>query len=265
LTPVKVAVPLAALLLLAAAACGGSGGGSSGGTTGASSSGSQPKLAGVPWVLASGIEIEGWEKAAPSMVYEAGKISGFGGCNDYRATAAVKGDNVDIGTISATRKACPEPGMSVEAAYFRLLGQVARYDLDGSALVLSDASQKELLRFSPANPARNWIVTGLLVGTTFQSVLQGTQMTAVVKGDGSIEGFAGCNTYTATATIDRNAGTISITTPEAGDKTCADDVMQQEQAYLDALPTVTRFAQSGNSLSLLGPGGKQVVALQRAS
>src|SRR3954465_6926837 len=88
-------IPVAALLLLAAG-CGGSDSGSSGGaeetTTQATSA---LQLKGVPWVLASGLEVKGWENMSPSATFDGGKVTGFGGCGDYDAAVTVTGDRVE--------------------------------------------------------------------------------------------------------------------------------------------------------------------------
>jgi heat shock protein HslJ len=38
-------------------------------------------LEGMPWVLVDGIDVEGWEAAAPSATFEEGRVSGSTGCN----------------------------------------------------------------------------------------------------------------------------------------------------------------------------------------
>ena len=146
------------------------------------------------------------------------------------------------------------------------LGEVARWKVDGSTLVLTNADGKELLRFSPASPARSWSVTGIAQAGSMQSVIPGVPLTAIIKEDGSIEGSAGCNDYTADATVDRAKGTISITKPDAGDKACSNaDMTAQEDAYLAALPTVARYVLAGRDLTLISADGTPVVTLTRVS
>ena len=73
---------------------------------------------------------------------------------------------------------------------------------------------------------------------------------------GSLSGSAGCNAYTATYTTDR--GAIEIGKPAATRKACAepDGIMEQEAAYLEALPTAVRYRVAGRLLELLSAEGR---------
>jgi len=264
----KILVLPVAVLALLAAGCGGDSDSSSSSTAEETTTQavSALQLKGVPWVLASGLEVKGWPNTAPSATFEGGKVTGFSGCHDYDAAVTVTGDRVKIGKVTTGGKACPPPGAQVETQYEEALGQVAGWSVDGSALVLSDSGGKELLRFAVANPVRTWNVTGVLQDGAMKGVIPGVPLTAVIKGDGTITGFAGCNEYTADGTIDREHGTIEITKPDAGDKDCPTDQLQeQETAYLEAIPTASRYILAGRDLVLIRPDGTRIVTLTRVS
>jgi heat shock protein HslJ len=95
------------------------------------------------------------------------------------------------------------------------------------------------------------------------SPLPDTEVTAVFGEDGTLTGSAGCNTYRATYEADR--GTITIGEPAATRKACAEPegVMEQEQAYLAALPQATSYRVEGSSLSLLTAEGTYVAIYHR--
>jgi hypothetical protein len=57
-----VIAPLSALVVLGAAACG----------EDEASPGDPSALGGTPWVLASGVDVEGWEDVAPSATFAEG-------------------------------------------------------------------------------------------------------------------------------------------------------------------------------------------------
>jgi heat shock protein HslJ len=48
---------------------------------------------------------------APTLSFEAGVVTGHTGCNGFRASYTVSGDQVAIGPAALTRKACPGEGV----------------------------------------------------------------------------------------------------------------------------------------------------------
>jgi heat shock protein HslJ len=67
-----------------------------------------------------------------------GTLSGNGGCNDYNATYTVTGNEIAIGPISSTMKACsdPEGVMDQEIQYLTALESAATYQIEGTVLEL---------------------------------------------------------------------------------------------------------------------------------
>jgi heat shock protein HslJ len=53
-------------------------------------------LEGVAWVLAPGVDVEGWEDVAPSATFENGRLAGTTGCNRFTTTYTVDGDTLEI-------------------------------------------------------------------------------------------------------------------------------------------------------------------------
>ena len=93
-----VAVNIVAVLVLAsAAACGEDEAGSP----------DPSSLEQVPWLVVSGLEVEGWEDAAPSANFEGGRIAGSTGCNRFTAPYTVDSDALELDPIVATKMACP--------------------------------------------------------------------------------------------------------------------------------------------------------------
>ena len=75
-----------------------------------------PRLEGVSW------EVTGFNNGrsavvspvvgtAPTLSFEAGVVTGHTGCNGFRASYTVSGDQVAIGPAALTRKACPGEGV----------------------------------------------------------------------------------------------------------------------------------------------------------
>jgi heat shock protein HslJ len=90
-------------------------------------------------------------------------------------------------------------------------------------------------------------------------VLPGTEVTATFEG-GRLSGSAGCNRYTASYTLGGSGGAVTIAPPASTRRFCATPpgVMEQEAAYLAALPTTARYSIEGDRLTLEMDDGARV-------
>jgi len=230
--------------LAAMIGCGDEGGAAAGG----------PSFEDVPWALATG----------PSATFSDGKVSGSAGCNRFTASYTLDGSALEIGDIATTNMACPPPADAVERKFLAALERVEGWRVEDGELVLEDGDGGELLRFHEASPAGAWDATAFLQRDAVSSPLPGTEVTAVFGEDGTLAGTAGCNTYRATYEIDGAA--ITIGEPVATKKACTtpEGVMEQEQAYLAALPRAASYRVEGSTLSLLTAEGTYVANYQRA-
>jgi heat shock protein HslJ len=212
------------------------------------------------WVLSSGIDVAGWEEFAPSATFTQADMSGSSGCNRYRAPYTVDGDRMRLGAMATTKMACPGLGGEVEQAFTTELERVSRWAVDEGELVLYDGDD-ERLRFRTASPAGRWEVTGIRLPDSVSSPLPGTTLTATFGDDGKLSGNAGCNPYSTTYTTEGD--TIEIAPPAAGEAACEKAIMEQEQAYLQALPTAATYTVDGSILTLLKPDGTIVATFAR--
>jgi heat shock protein HslJ len=218
---------------------------------------------GIPWVLTAGLDAPGAATYAPSAAFEDGKVTGSTGCNRYSAPFTQAGDRLEIGTIASTQMACEAPATAVEREFLDALGRVARWRSDGDALVLADEDGAELLRFGALSPKGSWVATSFRQRDAVSSVLLDTEITATFAQEGTLTGSAGCNPYRAGYTTD--GGAITIEAPVATKKACTapDGVMEQEQAYLAALPRAERYRVEGQQLTLLAADGTIVATYRR--
>jgi heat shock protein HslJ len=107
-----------------------------------------PGLIGTLWV-ATGIN-NGHGAVVSSLALEAarvtaafaddGRITGFGGCNGFGGSYTRDGDSMQIGPVTATRKACidPEGIGELEGWYFAALERVATWSIREDRLQLRD-------------------------------------------------------------------------------------------------------------------------------
>lgn len=156
-------------------------------------------------MLVSGVDVPGWETAAPTATFEAGTL--------------------------------------------------------GEQLVLADAEDAEQLRFAPSSPVGAWTVTSFLQRDAVTGPLEGTELTATFKADGTLSGHAGCNRYSA-----KWSGDLEITGVFHTEMACGTPagVMEQEQRYLSALAKAAGFSVDGSTLTLLTATGTIAVTYARA-
>jgi putative lipoprotein len=79
-----------------------------------------------------------------------GKISGFGGCNQFFGAYSVSDNHIKIGPIASTRKGCPGI-IGVEATFFAMLEAAQSFVQEGETLVLFDAAGAKLAQFDRAD------------------------------------------------------------------------------------------------------------------
>ena len=160
-----------------------------------------------------------------------------------------------------TNMACGDPGAAVETAFMDALERVAAARIVGGELTLLDDKDAELLRFREASPLGTWEVTSFLQGDGVSSLVAGSRITATFAEGGKLSGSAGCNDYSGTFTL--GSGTLTIGDVSATELACEipAGVMEQEQAFLAALPRTARYTLEGRSLTLLTEEGTIVATL----
>lgn len=81
-----------------------------------------------------------------SLVFKGGSVTGFGGCNTFRAKYTVEGDRVAIGPVATTRKACAsEAVMQQERQFLRTLESATTWTFDGDLLDMHRADGERAL------------------------------------------------------------------------------------------------------------------------
>ena len=80
-------------------------------------------------------------------------VDGDTGCNRFMGPLAVDGQNLRIGPLATTRRACAPALMDQERRYLVALARGSGMRLDGTLLVLLDESQRPLVRYSQVEPS----------------------------------------------------------------------------------------------------------------
>ncbi|MBO9650500.1 MAG: META domain-containing protein [Variovorax sp.] len=194
--------------------------------------------------------------------FEGGRVSGFSGCNRFFGSYNLKQpDRLVIGRLAGSMMMCDGNAMKVEGAVHKAMAGTFRPVLSGDSLTLMSARGEPVMTFK-AEPKPSLIglrsnVTGFNNGR--QAVVSPMIDTTISLsfGEGVVRGFAGCNTFQATYTVDGNriaVGPIATTR-----RTCADAVMEQERQFLAALKSTTTWAFSGALLDMHRPDGERTV------
>ncbi len=80
--------------------------------------------------------------------FDAGAVSGSGGCNTYHGTYETSDSSLTFGPLAATRKMCEQDVSTQEQQYLAALDATASFTIDGDALSLSDDAGQMLLQFN---------------------------------------------------------------------------------------------------------------------
>lgn len=130
--------------------------------------------------------------------------------------------------------------------------------LDDTAWVLSDLPGRTLAD-------TKWDVTGYNNGRqAVVSVLNGTRLSIGFPADGKASGFAGCNRFSGT--FESQGTSLSFGPVATTRMACAspDGIMEQEQAFLKALETVSIVRFEGDRLELRTRDGELAMTLGRS-
>ena len=89
--------------------------------------------------LASSALEKTWQfNPTQNITFEAGKVSGFAGCNTFFGTYTQQGTNLNFSSMASTRKACEKTIMQAEAKFLGLLEKNRRFLISQDGMRLTD-------------------------------------------------------------------------------------------------------------------------------
>ena len=199
--------------------------------------------------------LSGADAADVTAVFAAGELSGSGGVNRYTTTYEATADGaITIAMPAATLMAGPPAAMEQEQAYFGALERATGFSVTADSLTLTDDEGTVLVRYDARQPTA-------LQGTAWEALaynngkqalvglVADSAITAVFGDDGSLTGDASVNRYTTSFTTSGDTMTIDAAIATTM-KTGPDELMQQEAAYLAALPKTATYTIEGDDLWL---------------
>jgi heat shock protein HslJ len=261
---IRSARPIAALALATALVTAGCG------LVGSSDDNANGGLAFTSWTVSSIAGTSTIAESPPTMAFDpAGTVAGTDGCNQYTGTFHTDGGSIQVGPLATTRMAC-EPARNAQATAFgaafsgatswRLL-ESGELELTGHGDILATpgvaAPPSDGAPPAAGLPGTEWTLIDLDGSVEFDATLA-PQLT--FADDGTLAGFAGCNTYNGSFTLDGSSIDIGpLTTTKMACPPPASDI---ESAYLPALDAVGSWEiQPDGQLVLSGP---QVLTYQPA-
>jgi heat shock protein HslJ len=198
-------------------------------------------------------------------------MQGDAGCNSYGAEYIAGDDRFQVSEIHQTRDTCDPPEiMHQEVAFFEALSHVAAYRATEERLAFDDARGRTILAFTRVHPpgtgsilpGTRWVLTSL----QGQTLLPGTRIN-LEFGEQWFSGFSGCNYYGGgpdggayAATDEGSLKILGISMTAIG---CAEDIMAQEQAYVDAFASTATYQVVGDGLQLRDATGKTTLVYAR--
>lgn len=193
--------------------------------------------------------------------FDAGRIAGFSGCNQFVGAYTRDGDRLTIGSLAGTMMACRESAMALETRVMAALAGTFRYAIANDRLTLTPASGAPLAFAAEPAPALEgvaWEITGFNNGRhAVVSPVLGTSLTLSFR-DGAATGSSGCNTFRATYT--REGNRVVIGPAAATRMTCVGEgVMAQEREFLAALQSATTWDVSAGLLDMHRPDGERAL------
>jgi heat shock protein HslJ len=205
-----------------------------------------------------------------------GGFSGNDGCNQHSGTYMVTGSQLQVGpNLVSTMMACEPQVMDQASTYTRILVSPASWQVSGDRLTIqSGQGILVYVKHVPAAPATvqttappvmsvigSWDLTSMTYMSQGSSVtvMPAGQVNAIFSTDGKVQGYAGCNDYSAGYTTNGSSMTVSGTIKTT--MSCGGQLDTQERAYLGILGAAARFENTGTQLTIYDaqtPGSKLV-------
>lgn len=227
-------------------------------------------LANTTWTVSSIAATNTLADSPPTMAFAPeGTVTGTDGCNQYSASFHTDRQTIEVGPMTTTRMACA-PALNAQATAFatafsgattwRLL-PTGELELSGHGDVIASPgiAAPPSDGAPPVNglPGTSWILVDLDGSVEFDASVAPNLTFA---DDGTLSGFAGCNTYTGSFTLDGSA--IDIGPLATTRMACQPPGSDIEAVYLPALDAVGSWEiMPSGQLVLSGP---QVLTYQPA-
>ena len=234
-------------------------------------SGEPVDLAGTAWRLVMDDESEGEFRPATMAFIDDRLIIGGTACRGFFATYGLSEGSVRFPSKSMIRshEPCEGEARMLEGEFGDFMTWAREYAVDregGSKRLQIWSVRGKTLTFEPLPPMvedvadTEWVLDAIVEMREIDPGFWSTRQTRLVEGteltfsfdDYGISGSTGCNSYGTEAKFGEGSITIDTDTFFWQQKLCdSEEVMEQEERYLDLLEGVTKFGVFGDGLYLL--------------
>lgn len=178
----------------------------------------------------------------PQMAFVGEQVT-FSAANTQQGTAAITGYDWQSGDGNNTGQGTPNSFTTIYSQPGTYYPSVTVYDAGG----LSDSASMTIV-INASLDGTDWLLTNSLIGTTI----------SLNFANGTLSGFAGCNSYNASYTTTLAAGntnSINVGPINSTGALCSEEIVNQEQGYLNALQTASSYTINGAVLTLTTADG----------
>lgn len=201
--------------------------------------------------------------------YADGYMEGTSGCNSFGVDYVIHGQEFQLAEIHRTQFTCEEPSgiMPQDDAFFEALAQIAAYEATEDRLAFQDDTGATILVYAPKLPpavdpalqGAEWALTQL----RGEELVAGSYIQLTFRPDG-FGGFAGCNhyggEYQAASEGILQFGQAALTAMDCYEP---EGVMDQEQAYMEALNQARAYRLDGDRLEIRDGDGEILLVYAR--
>ncbi len=185
---------------------------------------------------------------------EDARVFGSAGCNNYGGPYTFNNNDITFGMLISTMMACQEDITAQEIAFFAALDAATSYEISQDTLIIYyDDSEQMVFENAIKLIGTQWILT------VFDGAdpLADTTITLEFDEEGRAFGSSGCNSYGGSFTVEDDTLAFGMMTSTM--MACLqDNIMQQEQAYLQALNATVRYEIFGNRLIIVYGDGQRL-------
>lgn len=225
-----------------------------------------PGLDGSAWVLSDLPGKALVSQSSSTLQFAAGRASGSDSCNRFGGAYTQDKSALSFGQLASTQMACAPGLMEQASAVTAALTATRSHRISAGTLELLGADGKILAVYRAQSlqlAGTEWAASGINNGKGgVASLVAGSAVTLALGADGRASGSAGCNRYTAS--YESAQDTLKFGAAAATRMMCATaGLMEQEQAFLNALGNVATFRMEGDRLELRGADGALAASFRR--